>query len=140
MPRREGSLAVSATLTTLQEAIQEAHTCAKCDHTNDDEYVSEYGTHDRHIVPLQVQLIMLITAPTEDLSCLYDLGCQTVAVHEVVLAVARLNELGRDPQERQVSLLLLRVGPQDFQEFGHGCLGQTFDVIITSEDRSVALA
>ena len=42
---------------------------------------------------------MLVTAPTEDLSRLNDLGRQTVAVHEVVLTVARLNELGRDPQE-----------------------------------------
>ena len=97
MARREGSLAVGAALTTLQEAVQEAHTCAKCDHTNDDEYVSEDGTHDRHIVPLQMQLIVLITAPTEDLSCLNNLSRQTVAVYEVILAVASLNELGRNP-------------------------------------------
>ena len=99
MTRREGSLAVGAALPTLQEAVQEAHTCAECDHTYDDEYVSEDGTHDRHIVPLQVQLIMLVTPPTEDFSRLNDLCRQTVAVHEVVLTVARLNELGRDPQE-----------------------------------------
>ena len=65
-------------------------------------------------MPLQVQFIVLVAPATENLTSLDNLGCQAVTVDVIILAVARLDELWRDSEERQVSLLLLRVSSQDF--------------------------
>ena len=114
MPARERPLAIGPRLTTLQEAIKEADARTEGHHTDDYENVAQDGTHDGNVVPLQVQFIVLVAPATENLTCLDNLGCQAVTVDVIILAVARLDELWRDSQERQVSLLLLRVSSQDF--------------------------
>ena len=87
-----------------------------------------------------MQLKMLVAAHAEDFFSLNNLCSEAVAVHNALRARTRLNELRRNAQLVQIALFLDCVRLEDLQEFGHRCVRQPFDVVITSEDRSVALA
>ena len=114
--RSKGSLAICARLPTLQETVEHDNACCHRDHHHNDEDVADHATHDRGSVLLKVKLVVLVAARTEDLASLDNLGRQTVRMERIVLASARLDELWRDPQQRQIALPFHCICPENFQK------------------------
>ena len=61
-------------------------------------------------------------------------------MNDLLLAMARLNELGRYSKQREVPLLFDRIVPQNFEEGGKRGLRQALDVVVACEDGPVAFA
>ena len=87
-----------------------------------------------------MKLVVGIASEAEDLPCLDDFGSETVGVHGSVRTRAWLDKLRCDSYLLQISLLLESVCAEHFQKLRQGGLWQPFYVVVTSENRPVALA
>jgi len=94
--RGESARAVCATLSALEEAVQNDDTRSHGDDEANDAYVADHAPNDGHVVLRQVQSVVFVAPRAENLSGLYYLRRQAVAVHGVILAATRGNELRAD--------------------------------------------
>ena len=106
MTRRKCPRPVGATLAAFKEPVEHDNACSRGYDESYDPHVTNHAPDDGDVMLRQVQLEMLIAPLAENLACLDDLRRQTVAVHWVVLTIARLYELWGDAQQLQVPLLL----------------------------------
>ena len=89
----------------------------------------------------QMQSEVLVAPWTEDLPRLDNFCSEAIAVIVVIVAaLAGLDKFRRNSEQGQVPLLLDGVGPEDLQKLGKRALRQPLNVIVASENWTVALA
>lgn len=96
MSRGKRSGAISSTLTAFQKAIKHHNTGSHCNNETDNTYIADHTSNDWHIVLGQVQSVMFVTPRAKDFPGLDNLRCETITVHCVIGAGARIDKLWTD--------------------------------------------